>query len=230
MIHETITIQDVGPITEHTLPLEPGVTVLYGGNEAGKTTAINATAALAGRDVHLEIRDGAKRGMVKGLGTTLFVGGKKNTRTGDLDAEAVEDKIDLTTLVAPGMKDAAANTRRRIKALLSLTATQLSLDDFRAVLPAGTADEILAADADEDPVDMAGKVKRRMETKAREWEAKAKDLEVQLQAQAQAYAGLDLTKPHDAEQLQAALTLAIRINETLKAEAASAKSDAERRA
>jgi len=161
---ESITIQDVGPIFEHTLPIEPGVTVLMGGNEAGKSTSIACVAALAGRDVPLAIRDGAKQGMIRGLGTTLIVGAKKKTRSGEFDAEAVEEKIDLAGLVEPGLKDAAAATRKRIRALLSLTGQALTIADFKTILPEGRADqELLAGDTDDDPVEMAGKIKRRME-------------------------------------------------------------------
>ncbi len=216
---DTITILDIGPITDHTLPVEPGVTILSGGNEAGKSTAIACVAALAGRDVDLTVRDGAAKGIVKGLGTTISIGGKRLSRSGKLDADAVEEKIDLGGLVDPKLKAADAATRHRIKALLSLTGQTLTVSDFYSILPEGRAqNEILATDFSDDPVEMAGKIKHRMDSKAKEFEDKAKDLEAQMVAKSQQYAGVDLAAEHDSEKLQASYLTSVREHEQFKAQ------------
>lgn len=179
-MHESeysIVIKDVGPVTEFTLPIAAGVTVLTGDNEVGKTTCILATAALAGRkDTDLAPRDGTKAGMVRGLGTILSIS-KRTTKTGELEVDSVEDRLDLAALVDPGLKDGAAANRRRIRALLSLSGTKLDLKDFAELLPENMSEELVAADADDDPVEMAGKIKRRWEKKARENEEKASQWE-----------------------------------------------------
>lgn len=198
----TIEIMDVGPITEHTLVIEPGVTVITGQNEVGKSTAILATAALAGRkEAELTVRDGAKNGMVQGLGTTLLIG-KRTTRAGELEVDSVEDRIDLSALVDPGLKQPAAATKKRIKALISLTGTKLDIADFGVILPDGMQEELILADADEDPVDMAGKIKRRMEGRARQEEEKARDEETKALGAKGLFEGIDLTAPSDQAKLQ----------------------------
>lgn len=226
-----ISIRDVGPITEQTIAVVPGVTILSGGNEAGKSTAIACVAALAGRDVPLGIRDGAKKGIVEGLGTTLVINKTRSNRSGELDADAVEEKIDLNGLVEPKLKSEDAANRYRIKALLSLTGTTLALVDFYSILPEGRAEtELLATDADEDPVEMAGKIKRRMDKKALGLEEKATDLDIKLKAKASQYAGIDINGEDDAEKLQEKYTAAVRAHESLKSEREAANKAAEARA
>lgn len=223
-----ITIKDVGPITEHTLTVVPGVTIITGQNEVGKSTAILATAALAGRkEAELSVRDGCKSGMVQGLGTTLLIG-KRTTRAGELEVDSVEDRIDLASLVDPGLKQPAAATKKRIKALISLTGTKLDIADFGVMLPESMQGEILQADADDDPVDMAGKIKRRMESKAREMEEFAKDHETKAIGAKRAFEGIDLDAPHDSAALQQAYSDALQEKGSIESQVkAAAKRSAE---
>lgn len=206
---ETIEIRDVGPVHSHTIPVAPGVTILTGANEVGKSTCIAATSALAGRDIDLSVRDGCKRGLVEGLGTVLSIG-KRAVRTGDLEAESVEDRLDLGLLVDPGLKDPKAATKKRVKALLSLTGTKLEVEDFASILPEELrATELSAADKDEDPVDLASKIKRRMEKRARELEERVGILAGKIDARKERLKGADLEAPSDSDRLQSALLKAV---------------------
>lgn len=222
-----ITIKDVGPITEHVLTIVPGVTVISGQNEVGKSTAILATAALAGRkEADLSVRDGCKSGMVQGLGTTLLVG-KRCSRAGELEVDSVEDRIDLASLVDPGLKQPAAATKKRIKALISLTGTKLDVADFSVILPESMQGEILQADADDDPVDMAGKIKRRMESKAREMEEQATEFETKALGAKRAFDGVDLDAPHDSAALQQVYSDALQEKGSIDAQVKAAATRAE---
>lgn len=217
-----IEIRDVGPVVSHTLKIEPGVTVITGANEVGKSTLIMATAALAGRkEAELSVRDGCKSGMVQGLGTTLLIG-KRTTRAGELEVDSVEDRIDLASLVDPGLKQPAAATKKRIKALISLTGTKLDVADFGVILPESMQGEILQADADDDPVDMAGKIKRRMEGKAREMEEFATDHETKALGAKRAFDGIDLDAPHDSAALQQAYSDALQEKGSIDAQVKAA--------
>jgi len=177
-----ITIQDIGPIRKMTVPVAPGVTVLRGKNELGKSTVINCAEALVGQPRDLEARDGQPVGTVSGAGMSLVISrNARNSRAGELEVEAVEDRIDLGVLVDPPLKDKAARTRARVKALLSLTGTKVSLEDFRQVVPPTFAEElILETDITTDPIESAGKVKRRLEAGARESSEKAESLKAEL--------------------------------------------------
>ena len=207
--------------------MAPGVTIITGMNEVGKSTAILATAALAGRkEAELSVRDGCKSGMVQGLGTTLLIG-KRTTRAGELEVDSVEDRIDLASLVDPGLKQPAAATKKRIKALISLTGTKLDIADFGVILPESMQGEILQADADDDPVDMAGKIKRRMEGKAREMEEFATDHETKALGAKRAFDGIDLDAPHDSASLQQAYSDALQESGSLQGQVKAATSRAE---
>lgn len=218
---DTVTIRDIGPVTEAVIPVAPGVTVLSGWNEAGKSTCIHAVAALAGKDVQLSVRDGCSGGSVagriNGKGVTIKIG-KRRSQTGELDADSLESRLDLAALVEPGLKDTDAANRKRIKSLLTLTGAELKLDDFKAILPAGMPG-LQKADAHDDPVVMAGKIKARMETLAREREAEAGSLQAKMAAVRNRLAGHDLDGVlFDADQLAASQQAAIRELAKLEAE------------
>ncbi|MDP6468501.1 MAG: ATP-binding protein [Pirellulaceae bacterium] len=132
----TISIRDIGPHTSLELQVSPGVNVISGHNESGKSIAVRCVAALAGGDAKsLPIRDGSAAGLVSGFGTTLSIGAR-NTRAGEFsDADSLEDRINIAALVDPGLKDPAAATKHRTRALLTLTGTKLTFEDFRTILP-----------------------------------------------------------------------------------------------
>jgi len=163
---EQIKIENVGPIRTLEFSVAPGVTVLRGRNESGKSTAINAVGALTGRKHELQARDGEPVGSIQGPGVTLVVSRTaRNTRSGELTVESVDDRIDLASLVDPSLKDAAARTRARIKSLLALTQAEIPAAAWKSHDPDGIvpSDDIDVS----DPIATHGKVKRRLEAAAR---------------------------------------------------------------
>lgn len=183
--NNTIEIRDIGPHTHLTIEVKPGVNVVKGTNEVGKSLAVRAVGALAGGDGKgLPVRDGQAAGIVSGFGTVLTVSSRVQS-TGDLEGiEPLASRMNLAELVDPGLKDESAATRRRIKALLTLTGTTLTLDDFKEIVPAEVWAEVVNDDLKaDDPIEMAGKVKRALEREAirlgktqKEHRAKARSL------------------------------------------------------
>jgi DNA repair protein RecN (Recombination protein N) len=223
---ETITIRDVGPVTEARLAIQPGIVVITGANEVGKSTCIAATSALAGNDdAELAVRDGAKHGLVEGLGTVLTIG-KRQVRTGELDVDSIEDRLDLAALVDPGLKKPDARNRKRIHALISLTGAKLTVQDFATILPDAMREELVATDSSDDPVELAGLIKRRMEGKAREHEKKADTHQGRAAALRERLKDVDFAVEHDQAKLQAALLAATKEQSRLAEQARQAKASA----
>lgn len=230
---ETVIIRDVGPHTSLEINVCPGVTVLRGKNECGKSIAIRCVAALAGADAKdLPIRDGARSGLIEGFGTTLVLS-TRNTRTGDSEVDSLEDRMNLAELVDPGLKDPKAATRRRIRALLSLTKTDLEWTDFVSVLPEECQHVINGDLAHEDPVEMAGRIKRHLEKQARHYEDLGEAEKRKADVKAAQISGVDLEQPDDETELRVQLQDAIgrkaEIDQQLKAHevAAARVSDAQ---
>ena len=98
----TIDIRDIGPHTHAQIIVTPGVNIVSGPNESGKSIIVRCVAALAGGDAKsLPIRDGCASGLISGFGTTLSIGAR-NSRAGEFtDADSLEDRINIASLVDP---------------------------------------------------------------------------------------------------------------------------------
>lgn len=166
-----VKIENIGPIKSLSIPVTPGVTVLRGRNESGKSTAIRSLEAISGTKTKLETTDGEKVGSVTGAGVVLHVG-QRTTRSGELEFRSIEERLDIGALVDPGIQDPKAANRKRIKALLSLSKSKLEVSDFCSCVPEGS-DLLTEDDYADDPVEMAGRIKRRLEKLARDESAKA---------------------------------------------------------
>jgi len=216
--NNTITIRDIGPHSSLEIAVLPGINVITGTNELGKSVAIRAVAALAGGDAkNLPIRDGQPCGMVIGFGTTLSVS-MRNQRAGELrDIEPVSEKIDLGSLVDPGLKDPEAANRHRVRALLNLTGTRLTYLDFREILPADRQDEISDEFEGDDPLDLHGKIKRAMEKRARLFKEQAAIEEANAKAEFSAVKEIDFTAESDEHVLRAAHQIAVEEKSRIEA-------------
>jgi hypothetical protein len=222
----TITLKDIGPHTRLEIQVTPGVNIVRGDNELGKSIAVRAVAALASGDTDsarlLPVRDGQRQGLVEGFGTTLIIG-RRTTRAGIMsDVEPLASRIDLGALIEPGIKDPVAAMRKQIRALLTLTKTKLTWEEFLKILPGEHQEAIDEDFADDDPVELAQKVKRSMEKKAREWKSKADEADTAAKTARAACHGLDLTQPSDDESLQAAYQQAVEHRAKLAADTAAA--------
>lgn len=141
MSEQSYTIENVGGIASAVLTLRAGVNILRGVNGSGKTSAYRAVCRAHGRPLELEVRDGAKRGAVRGPGVSLTVG-KVVRKTGHAEL-ALADDGPLAELITGGAyKDEAARARAYLRAVTELL--RLSVDDDAVATLCG--DDEIAAD------------------------------------------------------------------------------------
>ncbi len=207
-IKGTLEIKNIGPISQYVMPIRPGP------NECGKSTVISCVGALMSGDTDLPVRDGQKSGIVEGFGCQIIVA-KKSTIAGELDVDDAQSGNDLGEFVSPAVKTKEPRLKSRVKTLLSLTKTKIGFDNFKAILPDNLQGELLASDYDEDPIVMAGRIKRRMEAKAKEWEAKANNTNIKVTAEKSNFEGVDL-EAFDEAAVQAEYSAAVRAEQQLE--------------
>jgi hypothetical protein len=224
---QEILIEDVGPIKELHIPIDEagGVYVLRGLNGSGKTTALDAVQALASGSGRIQQRDGVARGEVSAFGATLRVA-RRLSRIGELEVESLEGRFSIADLVDPGIDNPSAADARRIKALIQLASKNKADASLFYDLVGGQVefDKLIAAEQLEtdDVVTMAARIKRALEEHARRREADAeRDFRVATAAR-MAGAELDVTAPHDEQQLADAFSVADREDARLQAEATAA--------
>lgn len=208
---DAIRVANVGPIHEQRFTLPPGGGILrfVGPNGAGKTQMIEAVdAALSGRG-KLSNRDGTPRGEVEAFGARITVGKTRTTRTGELEVISLEGKLDISTLVDPGIKDQDSADAKRTKALVQLTNQPADPTLFYDLLGGQEQYDALVGSAvegsnDEDLVTLAARIKRKLEEVARSEEQQAQTADANAAAARRTEPDLDLTAEHDSDKLQAA--------------------------
>ena len=182
-----VEIQNVGPIEKLSIPLPAsGVVVLRGRNGVGKSHALAAVDSLVSGRGKPPCRDGAEKGLVEGLGARLTIG-RSQRRTGEAEVVTLEGRLDISQLVQPPIKDEEAADRQRIKALVQLSGQSADLNAFAKILPPGMKlDELVPpSERAEDPVVLAGQLKRALEAEARRVEKQLQSLQVDLAAMEQ---------------------------------------------
>lgn len=223
----TIELTNIGPIEHLSIPLRTGggVTVLKGRNGKGKTIALEAIDALVGGNGKPSSRDGVAKGEVEGLGARITVGKTVRRHGGDeLEVHALDSRLDLSQIIDPGIDDPERADARSIKGLIQFSARRLDMQEFYTLL--GSREVFgslvpLETTENEDWLTMAAKVKRGLESKARDEEKAAAQARAQAEALKQAGEGLDLTAETDEAALHAALEQAVRAETTLKDQAKS---------
>lgn len=220
-----ITVTDVGPVASLSIPIRPGVTILRGRNDCGKSETLKAVSRLAGGTDAVSCRDKAAAGCVEGLGVRLSV--RQNARrTGELEALSIEGKLSVADLVSPPIKDPVAADRHRIKALLQLTCVEADAAMF-AHLP---GQEFLSFEAlkSTDLVEMAAKIKRDLEAASRKEADAAERDDAKAFACKQAAEGVDVQSELDSAVLQAALEDSLFSHGEIVSQARSAKETQDR--
>lgn len=200
---EEITLENVGPVQSLSIPVRPGVIVLRGQNDCGKSETLKAVSRLAGSNDSVSCRDDAAAGYVEGLGIKISVR-QSARRTGELEALSIEGKLSIADLVSPPIKDPVAADRHRIKALLQLTGVQADWSMFGHLY--GVRDHISHdAMSCTDIVEMAAKIKKDLESASRKEADEAEKAEAQATACRLATDGIDLDIETEANLLQAVL-------------------------
>ncbi|MCP4571455.1 MAG: AAA family ATPase [bacterium] len=197
----TIAMENVGPIRHLAFPLTEsgGVTVLAGRNGRGKTTALAAVDKLTtGRGNTLSVRKGQVAGQASGLGVTLTLA-RSVRRKGELEVETLDSRLSVADLVDPKIKDPGAADSRRIKSLVSLSGAKADIGLFAELLPEPAFSTVITADAIEstDLIEMASRVKRDIESKARRVEDAARKAHAEAEALATSVGDIDTTEAID---------------------------------
>ncbi len=210
-----VTIENIGPIEQLTLTAKPGtITVLTGPNGAGKSQALNAVDSLVSGKTRLGNRDGTTGGKATGFGVQIKVGrGSTNRRSGDLEIESVEDRLNIAHLVDPGLKDALASDARRIKALVTLAGADSNPELFYDLAGGKEAFlSIVKPDTVDKPdiVSLAAGVKKDFESASRKEAAVAENLKREIRSKEEANEGIEIDAPHDADELQSAFEASIQ--------------------
>lgn len=220
--HRAVEIENVGPIERLTVPLPPsGVVVLHGRNGAGKSHALAALDSLVSGRGKLPCRDGARRGMVEGVGARLSIG-RSTRRTGEAEVATLEGRFDISQLVDPGLKDSEAADKARIKALIQLSGAKADAAEFAALLPEGVSlgSLVEAAEQSADPVTLAAQIKRALESQARSQEKIAAEKRTEATAIRQNAGGVDDAGP-SLKETEAAIQEALLAEQAVKQKAAS---------
>lgn len=175
---QNVVIENVGPISRLVIPCpeEGGLVYLLGHNESGKSRGLEAISEALhkpGASV-LELRRGETRGSVQGFGMTLKVG-QLTTRRGELEAMEIEG-LDPSSAIDPGIDDPVRADRARINTLCDLVLARADVAQFSElvggpdVLAKYASNEALASAA---LTDMAEKLKRDFEERARALKSEA---------------------------------------------------------
>lgn len=149
-------IRNIGPIQQLSIPLPEcgGVVVLRGRQGDGKSTALRAVAAAAGKSTRdLSVRDGQKSGSVEIGGVTLSVSRARQTKRGELEVEAIEGRFDIGRLVDPQIADEERADASRIKQLLALTGATASREAYDSMISEAGYDPTEDIDVGEDETD-----------------------------------------------------------------------------
>jgi energy-coupling factor transporter ATP-binding protein EcfA2 len=221
-----LVLKNVGTIGEASFPLpESGVFVFRGPNGCGKSTAIRAIGSLPeGTKPGFTVRDRELKAEVSFRGVTLTLS-RKATRKGELTVTIEGTSVD--ELVDPGIDNPESADAARIRALIKMSGQSADVSAFYDLCGGKEAFERMlpgiAAENDDDPVTLAGKIKRGLEARARESESRAELERGKALACHESAAGVDIDAPCDALALHAALEAAQKTKTELETRAKTAR-------
>lgn len=218
----SVLIENVGAIDRLTIPVPDGggVVVLRGPNGIGKTTALDGVSALVNGGKPPGLRDGAKRGVIEGLGAKITVG-LSSRRSGEIEVRSLEGRLDVSDIVDPGIASVEAADARRIRALVAVSGVSASSETFADLVPGG-AGEIEANITEKvlgsgDVLEIAGAVKRMLESSARKIETQAENAEGTAKTLAAQAGEVDADQVIDPARLQSDFEDAVRRQQEIEA-------------
>ena len=202
----TIEIKNTGPIEQLSIPLpdDGGLVVLRGGHGEGKSTAIRAIdRVLGGKSKDLAARDGAKKGTVTLGSATLTISASRTTTRGEAEVSEISSRLDITSLVDPGIDSPASADAKRIKALIGLSGVSADPADFYELVGSKASFEKLGVDCEtNDPIVLSGRVKRKLEDQARRYEKQAEQHEAKAKAAQELVGEVDIEAVSDGAELR----------------------------
>lgn len=229
-----IEINNIQAIEHISIPIPDGggVVVLKGNQGTGKSTALQAVQALAGRKVDtLTIRDGEKRGTIECDGCKVVITKSRTARSGELAFEMVEGRFDLSKIVDPQILDPDRADAARIKQLLSLTAAKPNAAAYwallRQYLDSEEIDSLNIDDETDDPVDLHKRFVAAMQTFARILERKGDQLRVDITELKERYRGLNIRTPAKVSDVREAHEECVRAQQRMEQRIATANKHAQ---
>lgn len=209
----TVSLKNVGPVEQFSfqVPADGGVVVFKARNGRGKSHTLNALDRLSGGKGAVPLRDMARSGEVEGFGAKLTVG-KSTRKTGEVEVETLEGRLNLADLVDPGITDPERADAARIKALIQLAAVQPDPSLFYEILGGKEAFEAVCDTKakDDDILALAKRVKKEIEEEARQAERISEAEASKRDALRKSAEGIDLNASCDQAKLQADMETAIR--------------------
>ena len=224
MPNTTISAENLGPIANFEFtPRKHGVTVLVAPNGSGKSILLEAVQTAAIGKGKLPLRDRTKKGTFSAFGAVITIGGTCR-HSGGFEVTNLEGRFDLAMLVDPGLVSPAAADNTRIKALVSLTGVEASVNLFKSHEAFVDFDNVVTTTAVEtdDLVLMAAKIKKAYDDAALLKERFAENQTGQATALIPP-ADLDLEAESDAAVLQTAYNEARDYRTTLEEQERAAK-------
>ena len=217
----TLKLKDLGPIHDLliNLPDEPGgVVVLKAENGGGKSQTLSVINALITGKGKLVKRDGADKGVAEGFGAKITVGANTR-RQGEADVPSLEGRFDLVDLVDPKVEDATAREKARVRALIGLAGVKADPAKFHVLVGGKDYFDGIVDARDlrtDDMVELSSRVKRAIEAAATNAEKQEAEQNRQAEAFELAAAGVDMTRPSDATDLENELVSAVQEESRLK--------------
>ena len=201
-----ILIKDGGPIELLSIPCEPGITVLRGPNDEGKSEALKLCDRLNGGKQKVSKRhDAAGAGSVEGFGAKVTLGGSVR-HTGTLEAYSMSGRFDIGELIQPPIKEPVAADKVRIRSFLALTNAEADITLFGDGAHENATEKTTRAT---DLVEMASGLKADYEVLARQHEEEAAIQEGSAAACGASTEGVDLIGESDAVALQHTVEAAV---------------------
>lgn len=196
-----IEATNIGPIDALSFQLQQhGVTVLCGANGKGKSILLDAIQKAMVGTGKVPLKDHTRKGRLDACGAAIIVGASSRHK-GEFEVNNIQGALPLTALVDPGIKNAVAADRHRIKALVALTGVAASKDLFKELPEFDTIVTEKSLDTS-DLVEMASRVKRDYEAEARRKADEAQRETGRARGHEEAADGVDTDCETDKELLQ----------------------------
>ena len=211
-----ISVRNVGPVhkLDFDCPPEGGIVVLRGRNGRGKSSVISAVESAINPDKKraVSVTDGEATGQVEAFGVEMRIG-RRATRLGELEVDSLSGKLSVADLVDPGIDNPASADAKRIKALLQLAEVPSSAglfydlfggeENFTSVVKAASLET-------DDLVELAARIKRDAEAKARDVENDAEHARQKMTNHTTAAGDAPLEGETDKDKLDAAYGVALQ--------------------
>jgi hypothetical protein len=207
-MNPTIKAQNLGPISELNLTLDaPGVTVLSAPNGSGKSILVDSVEQMTQGKSKLPLKRGEERGFLEAIGVRAAINPKATRTAGAFSVPTLDVKHSPSDVVDPGVSEAVAADKRRIRSLIAMSGIEPNAALFPQCSEEFVPDEFdhivtVESRSAADIVDMANKIARDYQAEARGWEKMADLDETRGQSLRERLGSINLMAECDPDVLQ----------------------------